>query len=147
MFDPVWNCVYKNPDTVFREFVLVPLFPLGSIRTMFLIMHQNSSGEEVCSQALGSRSLKLQACGACCSISLQRAYCLLSTQAQKALWHSSYLWFFCVLSLINSLPDRILAGSYNGMYFKGSHFMTRKVSSVFSGGCWYHASISYDSVF
>ena len=48
-------------------------------------------GEEVCSQALGSRSLELQACGACCSISLQRAFHLLLAQCQKALWRSSNL--------------------------------------------------------
>ena len=104
-------------------------------------------GEEVCSQALGSRSLKLQACEACCSISLQRSFHLLSSQAQKALWYPSNLYFFCGLSVINSLPDRILAGSYNGMYFQGSHFITRKVRSVFPGGCRHHASIGLDSVF
>ena len=74
-------------------------------------------------------------------------FCLLSAQAQKALWHPSNLCFFRGLSVINSLPDRILAGSYNGMYFQGSHFMTRKVGSVFPGGCWHHESISSDSVF
>ena len=64
----------------------------------------------------------------------KRAFCLLSAQAQKALWHPSNLCFFRGLSVINSLPDRILAGSYNGMYFQGSHFMTRKVILSFQVG-------------
>ena len=36
--------------------------------------------------------------------------------------------------MINSRPVRILAGSYNGMYFEGSHFMTRKVIRSFQVG-------------
>ena len=67
------------------------------------------------------------------SVSKER-FCLLSAQAQKALWHPSSLCFFHGLSVIISLPDRILAGSYNGMYFQGSHFMTKKVGSVFPCG-------------
>ena len=44
----------------------------------------------------------------------------------------------------NPLPVRILAGSYNGMYFQGSHFMTRKVGSFFPGGWWHHAYLGFN---
>ena len=132
-FDPVWNRVCSNPDTVpasqhkqvFSDSLyLVPLFSLEFIRPCFDVYIKILPGEAVCSQALGSRSLELQACEACCSISLQRTFCLLSIQAQKALWHPSNLSFFHGLSVIISLPVRILAGNYNGSHFQGSHFMT-----------------------
>ena len=63
--------------------------------------------------------------------SLQRAFRLLSALAQKALWYPSSLYFFHGLSVIISLPVRILAGNYNGMHFQGSYFMTRKIQFWF----------------
>merc|ERR1711867_317416 len=151
LFDPVLNHGRKNPDTVptsqhkqfFQTVCFGPFISPGvHMDHVFDVNIKILPGEEVCSQALRSRSLELEACGACCSNSLQRAFYLLSSQAQKALWHPSNLCFFRGLSVINSLPDRILAGSYNGMYFEGSHLMTRKVGSVFPGGCRYHTFIN-----
>ena len=54
--------------------------------------------------------------------------------AQKALWHSSNLRFLLCFIFDNPLPVRILAGSYNGMYFQGSHFHDRKVDFSFLVG-------------
>ena len=78
---------------------------------------------------------------AAASVSKER-FSLLSAQAQKALWHPSSLYFFYGLSVIISLPDRILAGSYNRIYFQGSHFMTRKAGSGFPSGSQHHMFIS-----
>ena len=117
----------STQTSLFRQFVFGPFIsPRVHKDHVFYINIKILLGEEVCSQALGSRSLELQACGAYCSIILQRAFCLLSALAQKALWYPSSLWFFHGLSVIISLPVRILAGNYNGMHFQGSHFMTRK---------------------
>ena len=56
-------------------------------------------GEEVCSQALGSRSLKLQACRPAAAPVSKEHFHLLSAQAQKALWRQRNLgflsWIIC----------------------------------------------------
>merc|ERR1711867_79740 len=98
-------------------------------------MHHNYSRGRGLLSSLGIKESKVPVFlePAAASVSKECFACILLL-AQKALWHSSNIWFFFVLSLINSLPDRILAGSYNGMYFQGSHFITRRVGSVFPGG-------------
>ena len=110
-------------DKSFQTVCLVPLFPLGSIETIFLIMFQNYHGEEVCSQAFGSRSPKLKASWSLLlhqSLNECFAYFLLS--AQKALWHSSDLCFLLCFIFDNPLSVRLLARSYNRLYFQGCHF-------------------------
>ena len=57
-----------------RQFVFGPFISPGVYKDhVFDINIKILPGEEVCSQALGSRSQELQACGAHCSISLQKS--------------------------------------------------------------------------
>ncbi len=84
-------------------------------------------GEEVCSQALGSRSLKLQASKEPVEVpAFKEHFTSFPLVAQKALWHSSTLSYFLCFIFDNSLPIRIYGGSYNGLHFQDSHFMTGK---------------------
>ena len=71
---------------------------------------------------------------ACWCISLQRAVCLLSACGTEALWHSSYLWFLLCFIFDNPLSVRLLAGSYNGIYFHGSHFHDKESQFSFQVG-------------
>ena len=121
--------------SLFRQFVFGPFIFLGVYKDhVFDINIKILWGEEVCSQALGKWVWSSRLLEPTAALVSKRVFCLLSAQAQKALWHPSSLFFFHGLSVINSLPDRILAGSYNGMYFQGSHFMTRKVILSFQVG-------------
>ena len=90
-----------NTDSLFRQSVWSLYLPLGSIRTLFLIMHQNSSGGRGLLSSLGIKESKAPGFlePAAASVSKERFACF-PLLAQKALWHSSNLWFFCVLSLI-----------------------------------------------
>ena len=84
-------------------------------------------GKEVCSQALGSRSLKVQASKEPVEApAFKEHFASFPLVAQKALWHSSTLSYFLCFIFDNSLPIRIYGGSYNGLYFQDSHFMTGK---------------------
>ena len=142
-FEPVGERVHNNPedssclntDSLFRQSVWSLYLHLGSMGLYFDFI-KILLGEEVCSEALGSRSLKLQASWSLLQHqSPNKRFTCFPLLAQKALWHSSNLRFLLCFIFDNPLPVRILAGSYNGMYFQGSHFMTRKVGSVFPGGC------------
>ncbi len=90
-----------NTDSHFRQSVWSLYLPLGSIRTMFLIMYQNFSGGRGFLSSLGIKESKAPGFlePAAASVSKECFSCFLLL-AQKALWHSSNLWFFCVLSLI-----------------------------------------------
>ena len=84
-------------------------------------------GKEVCSQALGSRSLKVQASKEPVEApAFKEHFASFPLVAQKALWHSSTLSYLLCFIFDNSLPVRILGGSYNGFYFQGSYFITGK---------------------
>ena len=104
---------------------LVPLFPLGSIRTMFFDRISKFLLGEEASSSLGIKESKAPGLLEPAEAILQRAFCLLSALAQKALWYPSNLSFFHGLWVIISLTVRILAGNYNRMHYEGSHFMTR----------------------
>ena len=66
LFEPGGECVHNNPDTVpasqhrqsFRQSVWSLYLPLGSIGTLFLIMHQNSSGGRGLLSSLGIKESK-----------------------------------------------------------------------------------------
>ena len=141
---PVGICVHHNPDTgpaaqhkqvYFRLFVFGPFISPGVHKDhVFDVTSKFFRGKRFALKPWGQGVWSSRLVEPTAALVSKRAFCLLSAQAQKALWHPSSLCFFCGLSVINSLPDRILAGSYNGMYFQGSHFMTRKVGSVFLGG-------------
>ena len=84
-------------------------------------------GKEVCSQALGSRSLKVQASKEPVEApAFKEHFASFPLVAQKALWYSSTLSYLLCFIFDNSLPFRIYGGGYNGLYFQDSHFMTRK---------------------
>ena len=114
-------------QTVLHIVVWSLYLPLGSIGPYFEFV-KIFLGEEVCSQAQGSRSLKLQASRQPVETSVSK-YCFtcFPLVAQKALWHSSnlsdledpVLWCFI---FVKTLPIRILARSYNGFYFQGSRY-------------------------
>ena len=90
-----------NTDSLFRQSVWSLYLPLGSIRTLFLIIYQNSSGGRGLLSSLGIKESKAPGFlePAAASVSKECFACF-PLLAQKALWHSSNLWFFCVLSLI-----------------------------------------------
>ena len=90
----------SNTDSVFRQFVWYLYLPLGSMGPYFDFVNILPE-EKVCSQALGLRSLKLQASSEPVDVlaSKERFACF-PLGAQKAVWHSRNLKFFCVLSLI-----------------------------------------------
>ena len=100
---PFGNRVCTNPDTVpatqhklalSDSLYLVPSFPLGSMRTMFFIEYQNSFWGKRLASSLGIKESKALGLLEPAKAILQRAFCLLSTLAQKALWYPSSLSIF-----------------------------------------------------
>ena len=92
-------------------------------------------GEEVCSQALGSRSLKLQASREPVEAPASKeCFTSFSLVAKKALWHSSTLSYLLCFIFDNPLPVRILGGSYKWIVFPRQSFHDRKVGSSFQVG-------------
>ena len=77
------------------------LYLRTSIRTLLLMIYQNSSGGRGLLSSLGIKESKAPGFlePAAASVSKECFTCF-PLLAQKALWHSSNLWFFCVLSLI-----------------------------------------------
>ena len=86
LISPLGIHVCTNPDTLpchstqtclIRQFVFSPFISLRVYKDHIFLYIKISSGGRGLLPALGSRSLKLQASGACYSISLQRAFRLL----------------------------------------------------------------------
>ena len=116
----------SNTDSVFRQSVWYLYLPMGSMGPYFDFVNI-LLGEEVCSQALGLMSLKLQASSEPVDARASREhFACFPLVVQKAVWHSSTLKFLLCFIFDNSLPVRILGGSYNGFYFQGSDFITGK---------------------
>ena len=131
-----------NTDSLSRQSVWSLYLTLGSIKTLFLILHQNSSGGRGLLSSLGVKES-----GA------PYLWSLLQHQSTKSVLPAFRSWHrkLCSIQVIygSSVLDIplsvvILAGSYNGMYFQGSHFMTRKVGSFFPDWWWHHEYFGSD---
>ena len=110
LISPVWNRVCSNPDAVPATqhksvlsdiLYLVPLFSLGSIRTMFLIYLSKFFRGKRFASSLGIKESKALGFLEPAAASVSKEHCAYFVLlVKKALWHLSNLWFFCVLSLI-----------------------------------------------
>ena len=101
----------SNTDSLFRQSVLYLYLPLGFMGPYFDFV-KILPGEEVCSQALGSRSLKLQASHESIDTPASKeSFACFPHLAQKPVWHSSTLKFLLFFIFDNLLPVRTLGGS------------------------------------